>query len=448
MEHEIDVRRARAGMPGRRVCCALLGICIATCAAASGEALERIVALVEDDPILWSEVQAGVLLEMEQRGIAPSDSAAILALRESVRERLIEQRVLQREAEAKGQRVTEEEVTASVDAAIARNKEMLGSEERFREQLKIEGLTEQELRHRYATEARREMLAGRLTQAEFAGQAKVTPEQARSYFEEHRAELPRREMQVTLQRIAFLVRPDSVIAARTREQAAEVARRIRAGETSFVAEARYSDDPNGREGGDLQRVQRGDLAGRLGAAFEDVLFALPAGTVSDPVASPLGYHLLLVHEKDPGGAWVHVSHILYGVPLRRADEVRAQAEAERVLALARAGTPFDELVRRYSQAPEAAQGGTLGPLPISALDEPLRKAVDSLAIGGISDVIPLEGACLIARLVSREEERELTFAEVEQDLTAWLQDRQLEDQYQQWVRKIEERYYIERRPWE
>ncbi|MBM3316299.1 MAG: peptidylprolyl isomerase [Candidatus Eisenbacteria bacterium] len=411
--------------------------------------VERIVATVDDEPILLSDVEARVAVELQGLQVAAPDSALLRELRQQVRESLIEQLVLAREAEERQLRVPPEEVAHAVEEAILRNQQILGSPARFREQLQREGVTEEELRQRFAADAQREILAARLVQSELRERVALDPEEIRRYYDEHLAELPEREEAFLLQRIVWLVTPDSTHLARTEALAADVAAQVRAGTLTFPdAARRYSDDPNGREGGDLHRLQRGDLAGRLGQDFETAAFALSPLTVGGPLLSPLGFHLLWVHDRDPQGQWIHLSHVLFRVPVLRADVERARSQAEAVLARARAGEPFDELARRHSSAPEGPQGGFLQAVPLGAMEPPLQQAVLTLDPGGTSGVIELEGAFLILRLIEREPARPFRFEEIEEELVGWVRARKMETLYEEWIVDLLERHHIERRAWE
>ncbi|WP_395375092.1 SurA N-terminal domain-containing protein [Marinicella sp. W31] len=57
-----------------------------------------------------------------------------------------------------------------------------------------------------------------------------------------------------------------------------------------------SDDP-GSPGGDLGWVETGDMV----APFEEALFAMEVGTISEPVLSQFGYHLIQLNEIKEGG---------------------------------------------------------------------------------------------------------------------------------------------------
>src|SRR5690606_1837387 len=84
-----------------------------------------------------------------------------------------------------------------------------------------------------------------------------------------------------------------------RERIESLGQRIESGE-DFAAVAREgSEDPgSAAQGGDLGWVERGLMV----PAFEEALFALDPGKVSDPVKTEYGYHLIRVDEVEAGHA--------------------------------------------------------------------------------------------------------------------------------------------------
>ncbi len=409
--------------------------------------LERVIAVVDDEPILFSEVEAGLLMTVQSLGIDPGDSVRVQELRERILEQQIEQKVVYLEAVEEGVTVRSEEIATAVEDALARNREQIGSEEMFQIQLQLEGITEEELRERYTEQARVEITVARFAQAMLGPEESVTPEEVRDYYEENRGELPQREAAVNLQHILIAVRADSQMVRNALDLANDVAAQIRSGEISFADAARaYSDDPNGREGGDLHRIRRGDVMGKLGLEFEEALFSLEPNVVGAPVVSPLGCHLLLVHEKDPAGAWVHASHVLFAAPILRADRARADRRADEVYQRAMAGESFEVLAQRYSENPEtAAAGGNLSWVPLAALGPEVGAVIEALSVGEIGEPIAVEGEVHIFRLLGRESERNFAFEEVEAELVQWVQARKAEERYRKWVEELKKKHYIERR---
>jgi len=84
----------------------------------------------------------------------------------------------------------------------------------------------------------------------------------------------------------------------SREEAEALRQRILAGESLFELAARYSIDPYGRE-------HRGDMGwqqeGRGHPAIEQALSGLEDNRVSEVVETPLGFHLITILERRPGG---------------------------------------------------------------------------------------------------------------------------------------------------
>jgi peptidyl-prolyl cis-trans isomerase C len=94
--------------------------------------------------------------------------------------------------------------------------------------------------------------------------------------------------------------PEEVRAAqllvRTAAEATEARRRI-VGGTAFADVAReVSLSPDAARGGDLGYFARGQMP----PEFDEAVFTLPRGQVSDVVESPYGFHLFLVIDRRPG----------------------------------------------------------------------------------------------------------------------------------------------------
>jgi peptidyl-prolyl cis-trans isomerase D len=84
--------------------------------------------------------------------------------------------------------------------------------------------------------------------------------------------------------------------AAARQKAERAAARIRAGEPFEKVAEELSEDPGSKaSGGDLGFFARG----RMVPAFDEAAFSLEPGTLSEPVRSPYGFHVLRVEEKRP-----------------------------------------------------------------------------------------------------------------------------------------------------
>lgn len=128
---------------------------------------------------------------------------------------------------------------------------------------------------------------------------KVTPEQAQAYYDSHQEEFRREEMahaRHILLRVPEGAAPEAsaVIKAKLEAIAAQIQRGADFGQ---LAQANSEDPRSGPKGGDLGTFRRG----QMGAPFDSVAFSLAPGTVSGPVRTSFGWHLIKTEELVPPG---------------------------------------------------------------------------------------------------------------------------------------------------
>ncbi len=118
---------------------------------------------------------------------------------------------------------------------------------------------------------------------------------------------------------AYLVKHPELDPQKTRAQAEDILKRVRAGEDFAKLAKEFSSDPGSKaNGGDLGWFGKGQMV----KPFEDAAFALKPGEVSGIVESQFGYHIIKLDERrtaQPGADGqpadeVHARHILIGFP--------------------------------------------------------------------------------------------------------------------------------------
>jgi peptidyl-prolyl cis-trans isomerase SurA len=95
-----------------------------------------------------------------------------------------------------------------------------------------------------------------------------------------------------------------------------------------------------------------------------------------------------------------VSVKMDGKSINVAADDAAKAKAEGIVKRARAGESFAALVAEASDAPSKANGGVVGPLSLDELDPAVRKLVEPLKPGGVTDVFRTGGGYAIIQLDS------------------------------------------------
>ncbi len=144
------------------------------------------------------------------------------------------------------------------------------------------------------------------------------------------------------------------------QKAMAIKERIRLGEP-FMAVARgASDDPEARKNG-----------GNLGyftvfqtpIAFEDAVYNMKIGKLSNPVRTAHGYHIIKVQDIRPASGRVKVAHIMKVILSGNTNtqRKRAKAEIDSIYSLIQSGENFSELAIKYSDDKGSALSG--GELP-------------------------------------------------------------------------------------
>ena len=139
-----------------------------------------------------------------------------------------------------------------------------------------------------------------MTYEEIGKNAKLDEADVRKYFEAHKAEFEQvraRHILIRVQGSPAAVRPGQkdLTEAEALAKAQDLRKRIQAGE-DFAQLARQESDDTGSavNGGDLGFFRRKQMV----PSFEQAAFALQPGELSEPVKSPLGYHVIKVEAKE------------------------------------------------------------------------------------------------------------------------------------------------------
>ena len=129
---------------------------------------------------------------------------------------------------------------------------------------------------------------------DLAANIEVSDEDLRAYYESEVSREPERFLGLERRKAAHILLTGEDAEARIKDLSA----RIEAGEDfAALAEAESQDPGSAREGGNLGWVERGIMV----PAFEEALFAMEPGTVSEPVQSEFGWHLIRLDEVERSG---------------------------------------------------------------------------------------------------------------------------------------------------
>lgn len=256
---------------------------------------------------------------------------------------------------------------------------------------------------------------------------RVTDDEIRRYFDAHRDDFGDRRGRAVLSLITL---PRPITAADTaasRQRALDVRAEI-AGGVPFdtVARRESSDSASAAQGGLLGTFARGVFP----PEFERAAFALRPGELSQPVLSPVGFHIIKVDSRK--GDSLTVRHVL--VPIRQSDssEQRVTERADTIANIVTSGDDsarFERAAQRY-ELPIARV--------VAAEGDPLTwngKYVPDLGawafrgsrVGDISDIVDSPDAFYVARIDSLEEGGDVELDDVRDDIRRVLLNRKKVD---------------------
>lgn len=426
--------------------CLLSNLCVATTFAQARRALpievDRIIAVVNDEAITAFELRARLAtVERQLRGQnvqLPSRGV----IEKQLLERMITDRVQLQFAKETGLRISDIELDGAIRRIAEGNRLSL---QEFRAALERDGIPWTKFRE----EIREEIVLSRLRDREVESRIVVSDGEIDNYLAnpEQGGNMANIEVQTAhiVLRVPEQASPDQLMRIGARAQAA--LEQIRRGENFAKVAASYSDAADGLSGGDMGTRP----LDRLPALYADAVKKLNPGDVSEILRSPAGFHIIkLVAKQGDGGAkpvtalkQTRARHILIKV-----NELVSEAEAKRKLVALKERldnkADFAELARLHSNDLSAAKGGDLGWLYQGDTVPDFERAMDALKINQISEPVQSPfGFHLIQVLERRTED-----ASAERQRLAArqvLRERKSDEAYQDWVRQMRDRAYVEYR---
>jgi peptidyl-prolyl cis-trans isomerase SurA len=400
--------------------------------------IDRIVAVVNNDVIVLSEMRTRLRTVVEQLEKAGVPAPPKDVLEKQVLEQLILDRLQLQIAADTGIRVDDETLNRQIADIAQKNKLNLRE---FRDILERDGFDFAAFRE----EIRNELIKNRVQQRQVRDRVRVTARDIDNYLatrEKQGGNNPEYRLGHILIAVSDGASPEEL--AEARDEAEDIVARLKAGANFGRTAAAESDGQQALEGGDLGWRK----AGELPTLFENVVPKLEKGGLSDVIRGPSGFHVIKL--LDARGAerlvikQTHARHILI-----KTNEVISNSDARTRLRVLRSrilnGADFNGLARANSDDPgSAVKGGDLDWLNPGDTIPPFEKTMDALAIGEISEPFETQFGWHILQVLERRD-RDST-EEVQQAKAAEaLRNRKVDEELQTWFRQIRDEAYIEYR---
>jgi parvulin-like peptidyl-prolyl isomerase len=239
---------------------------------------DRIVAVVNSEVITLSELDEEVSEVKRQARVRFNGSELDQRLRQidyMGLNRMIERKLQLQMAKKRGIKVSDEEVKDAV------------------ERLRRMGESPDENDPKEMALIKDQLTTMRLVNQQVRSGLLVTEDEVKRFYQQHknRFVLPQ---EVRISQILIALGPSSELVA-VREKAQQVFALLKKGERFEELAARYSDGLEGRRGGNLGYIKPGDMLPQIQKAIE----RLDPGAVTEPLASPIGMHIIRVDERKP-----------------------------------------------------------------------------------------------------------------------------------------------------
>lgn len=400
--------------------------------------LDRIVAIVNDEAITALELAERSRIATKQLAQEGASLPPRAVIERQLLERLITDRVQTQFAKESGVRVDDGDLERAITRIAEQNKLTLQT---LREALERDGVPFA----RFREDIRGEIVAARLREREVDNKIVITESEIDALLANEKQDGSRDE--VNLSHILVVVpenaSPEQLQARRARAEDA-LAQLAKGVDFRQVAAA-YSEAPDALQGGAMG-WRSGD---RLPTIFFEALKTMKPTELSPVLRSANGFHIVKLNERrgaTTAEAPLSVQQTRARHILIKTNEIVSEADARNRLLVLKERlenkADFAELARVHSEDTSASRGGDLGWILAGDTVPEFERVMNELKPGQISDVVRSPFGLHLIQVLERgnqdvsKERRRLAARQT-------LRARKSDEAYQEWVRQLRDRAYVE-----
>jgi len=407
--------------------------------------VDAIVAVVNTDVITMKELNDRIqIIEQRMRRqnmqVPPRD-----LLQKQLLERLIVNRAQMQMARDLGVRVDD----TMLDRAVARIAEQNGiTVQALRDQLERDGVSFA----RFRDEIREEITLQRLREREVDNKLQITESEIDSFLASSTARSADAQQEINIAQILVRV-PENASAqqiADRKKRAEQAIEQLKSGGEFAKVAASFSDAGDALTGGELGWRS----SSRLPQLFVEAVDKLADGEIAPLVRSANGFHVLkLVGRRAVGGAKSGVANVVQQTRARhiliKVSQIVSAAEARRKMVELKArldngAAKFEDLARLYSNDGSASKGGELGWIYPGDTVPEFERAMNALKPGEVSQPVESPFGYHLIEVLERKTE-ELSRERQRLAARQALREQKLEEAYEDWLRQLRDRAYVEYR---
>ena len=320
----------------------------------TGVFIDGVAAVVENKIILKSDLNQMVNMLAIQNKINPNENyETYLKLQKEVLASMIDQKILLKLAEQDTTIIVKDkEVEQSLNQQVDNLIYQAGGK---KEAEKILGQTIKSFRSEFWFDMRDKMVSERFQQKKL-NNITTNKKDVERFYNTYKDSLPFFPLEAKIRHILLKPQPSDSIKKETKKLLYKLKNKILSGSIFKDIAKKYSMDPGSKNnGGDIGWVKRGSLLKN----FETVAFTIKLNTLSDPVETEMGYHLLETLDKK--GDKVKVRHILIMPEITKKDEEKTYNFGLFLKDSSKTLLNFKNLAKTYSKDEQTSNlGGNLG----------------------------------------------------------------------------------------
>jgi peptidyl-prolyl cis-trans isomerase SurA len=416
----------------------LCALCSAAPAQDTLREVDRIVAVVNNDVIVDSELRArmrDVRAQLREGGTQPPPEAA---LTRQVLERLILEKLQLQRAGDTGLRVEDEELNKAIETIAERNKLTI---RQFRDVLERDNVDFVQFRE----QMRNEILLTRVRQRAVERRVSVSEREIDNFLatrKQQGSSVDEYRLSHILIAVPEAASAEQIDTARTRAE--EILARLAGGESFAQVAAEVSDGQQALQGGDLGWRKSAEMP----TIFADAIPNLKPGDLSPIIRSPSGFHIVKLIDMRGDSRYVvtqtRARHILV-----RASDVVTDAEArvrlEQIRVRVENGEKFEELARSHSDdTVSATRGGDLGWVSPGDTVPAFERVLVALPEGAVSEPFRTQFGWHVVQVLERRD-HDGTEQVRRTRAREQIRKRKLDEEVQNWLRQLRDEAYVELR---
>ncbi len=400
--------------------------------------LDRIIAVVNEDVIMQSELEAKMRTVRGQIKQQGSTVPPASIFERQVLDNLVQNRIQLQLAIRAGIRVDDESLNRTIGNIAAENQVSLTQ---FREILEKDGYSYEQFRE----DIRNEITLSQLRKRQVENRIVVTEREIDNF-------LANQEFQGTFQteiRLSHILLslPDAATTDeidQVRQVAAQIREDLIAGADFTEIAATVSDGGNASNGGDLGWRKIEDIP----SLFADYIPEMKNGDISELIQSPSGFHIIKISDVKSDQENIveqtRARHILIK-PDQLVTSEQAKAKLEQLKFRMDNGDDFGLLAKGNSHdSVSAIDGGNLGWRSPGELVPEFQREMDSLELNEISEPFRSSFGWHIVQVLERR-----SFDNTESvkrgKARAAIRNRKLKEAMQNWTRRLRDEAYVEYR---